>query len=83
MKGGYVCSSFQLINVIMIDSNQLNKFWMSCSSINQKGMHDYLDILELLTFICSAKTLLKNQIISFFLHPCLIYFFPNLSNVNF
>jgi hypothetical protein len=38
MKGGYVCLSFQRINVIMNDSNQLNKFWMSCSSINQKGM---------------------------------------------
>jgi hypothetical protein len=38
MKGGYVCLSFQPINVIMNDSNQLNKFWTSYSSINQKGM---------------------------------------------
>jgi hypothetical protein len=34
MKGGYVCLNFQLINVIINDSNQMNKFWMSCSSIN-------------------------------------------------
>jgi hypothetical protein len=26
MKGGYVCLGFQLINVIMNDSNPLNKF---------------------------------------------------------
>jgi len=38
MKRGYVCLGFQPINVIMNDLNQLNKFWMSCSSINQKGM---------------------------------------------
>jgi hypothetical protein len=41
MKGGYVCLRFQLISVIMNDSNQLNKFWMSYSSINQKGMQAY------------------------------------------
>jgi hypothetical protein len=23
----------------MNDLNQLNKFWMSCSNINEKGMH--------------------------------------------
>jgi len=34
MKGGYVCLSFQPIDVKKIDSNQLNKFWMSYSSIN-------------------------------------------------
>ncbi len=51
---------------IMIDSNQLNKIWMFCSSINQKGMHDYLNIPEWHTFIWSAKTRLKNQIMSFF-----------------
>jgi hypothetical protein len=44
MKGGYVCLGFQPISVIMNDSNQLNKFWMSYSSINQKGMQYYLDI---------------------------------------
>jgi hypothetical protein len=44
MKGGNICLCFQLINVIMNDSNQLNKFWMSCSNINQKGMQDYFDI---------------------------------------
>jgi hypothetical protein len=38
MKGGYVCLNFQPINIVMNDSIQLNKFWMSCSSINQKGM---------------------------------------------
>jgi hypothetical protein len=59
MKGGYVCLGFQSINVIMNDSNHLNKFWMISSSINQKGIHDYLDILELHTFIWSAKTLFK------------------------
>jgi hypothetical protein len=45
MKGGYVYLSFQPINVIMNDSNQLNKFWMSYSNINQKGMQDYLNNL--------------------------------------
>ncbi len=38
MKEGYVCWGFQPINVIMDDSNQLNKILMSYSSINQKGM---------------------------------------------
>jgi hypothetical protein len=38
MKVGYLCLGFQPINVIMNDSNQLNKLWMFCSSINQKGM---------------------------------------------
>jgi len=52
MKGEYnVCLSFQPINVIMNDSNQLNKFWMSCSCINQKGMQDYFDISKWHTFI--------------------------------
>jgi hypothetical protein len=37
MKGGYVCLSFQPINVIMNYSNQLNNFWMFYSNINQKG----------------------------------------------
>jgi hypothetical protein len=46
MKEGYVCLGFQSINVIVNDSNQLNKIWMSCSSINQKGMQNYLNILE-------------------------------------
>jgi len=36
MEGGYVCLGFQSINVIMNDLNQLNKFWMSYSNINQK-----------------------------------------------
>jgi len=83
MKRGYECLGFQPISVIMIDSNQLNKFWMSCSSINQKGMHDYLNIPKWHIFICSAKMLLENQITSFFLHPHLLYFIPNLCNVNF
>jgi len=41
VKGGYVCLGFQLISAIINYSNQLNKIWMSCSSINKKGMHDY------------------------------------------
>jgi hypothetical protein len=61
MKGGYVCLGFQPINVIMNDSNKLNKIWMSCLNINQKGMHDYLDILEWHTFIWSVQTLLKTS----------------------
>jgi hypothetical protein len=38
MKGGYVSLSFQSINVIMNDSNQLKKNWMCYSSIIQKKM---------------------------------------------
>jgi hypothetical protein len=45
----------------MNDSNQFNKFWISCSSINQKGIQDYLDIPKWHTFIWSAKTLLKTS----------------------
>jgi len=78
MQGEYVCLSFQPINVIMNDSNQLNKFWMSYSSINPKKMQDYLYILEWHTFIWNAKTLLKIQIMSFFLHPHFLYFFPTV-----
>jgi hypothetical protein len=66
MKGGYLCLDFQPINVIMNHSNQLNKFWMLLSNINQKGMQEYLDILKWHTFIWNAKTRLKNQIMSFF-----------------
>jgi hypothetical protein len=51
MKGGYVCLGFQPMNVIMNNSNQLNMFWMFCSSINQKGMEDYFNILKWHTFI--------------------------------
>jgi len=36
MKWGFVCLGFQPTNVIMNNSNQLNKFWMSCSNINPK-----------------------------------------------
>jgi hypothetical protein len=36
MKGGYVCLGFQLISVIINDSNQFNQIWMSCLSINKK-----------------------------------------------
>jgi hypothetical protein len=61
MKAWYVCLGFQPINVIINDSNQLNKLWMFCSSINQKGMEDYFDILEWHTFNWSAKTLLKTS----------------------
>jgi hypothetical protein len=38
MKMGYVSLDFQLTSVIMNDSNQLNKFWISYSSVNKKGM---------------------------------------------
>jgi hypothetical protein len=82
MKRGYVCVNFQLINVIMNDSNQLNKFWMSCSNINKKGMQDYLNISEWHIFIWSAKTLLKTSNNVVFLHPHVLYFVPNLWNVN-
>jgi len=51
MKGGYVCLGFQPINVIMNDSNQLNKFWMPCLGINQKGMQGYFNIPKWHTFI--------------------------------
>jgi len=52
MKGGYnACLGFQPISVIMNDSNQLNKFWMSCSHINEKGMQDYFEIPKWHTFI--------------------------------
>jgi hypothetical protein len=82
MKRGYECLGFQPISVIMIDSNQLNFFLMSCSSINQKGMHDYLNIPKWHIFICSAKTLLKKSNNVLFSHPHLLYFIPNLWNVN-
>jgi hypothetical protein len=59
MKEGYVCLGFQPMNVIMNDSNQLIFFLMSYSSINQKGMQDYLDIPKWHTFTLSAKTPLK------------------------
>jgi hypothetical protein len=38
MKRGYVYLGFQPISVIVNDSNQLNKFWMFYSTINQKGL---------------------------------------------
>jgi len=59
MKGGYVCLGFQSINVIMSDSNQLNKFWMIFSSINQKRIHDYLDILKIAYFHSECENLIK------------------------
>jgi hypothetical protein len=43
MKGGYAGLGFQRINFIVNDSNQLNKFWISCSSINQKGTYVKLE----------------------------------------
>jgi hypothetical protein len=73
MKGGYVCLGFQPINVIMNDSNQLNKFWMSCSNINKKGMQDYLDIPKWHTYIQSAKTRLKISNNYFFAPMFLIF----------
>jgi hypothetical protein len=75
MKGGYVCLIFQQINVKKIDSNQLNKFWMSYSNINQKGMQDYFDIPKWHTFIWNANTLLKIQTMSFF--------YTNVSYISF
>jgi len=67
MKGGSACLKFQLISAIMNYSNQLNKFWMSNSSINQKGMQDYKMFPKWHTFIWSAKTLLEllNNLFSF------------------
>jgi hypothetical protein len=59
MKVGYVHLGSQPISVIMNDSNQLNTFLMSCSSINQKGMHDYMTFPKWHTLIWNAKTLLK------------------------
>jgi len=54
---------------------------MISSSINQKGIHDYLDILELHIFIWSAKTLLKtSNNVPFFPPTSPILFFPNLWN---
>ncbi len=73
MKGGYVCVCFQPINVIINDSNQLNIFWMSYSSIDQKRMQENFDIPEWHIFIWSAKTLLKFfKIMSFFAPTSLI-----------
>jgi hypothetical protein len=70
MKEGYVCLRFQSINVIMNDSNQLNKFWMVSSSINQKGTHDYLNIPKIAYFHLECQNLIKkNQIMSFFFAP--------------
>jgi hypothetical protein len=39
---------------------------MSCSSINKKGMQDYLDIPKCHIFIWNAKTLLKKLYNVFF-----------------
>jgi hypothetical protein len=78
MKGGCVYLSFQPINVIMNGWNQLNKFSMSCLSINQKGMQDNLNNPKWHTFNWSAKTLLETLNNVIFLHPHLLYFFPNL-----
>jgi hypothetical protein len=63
-KGRYVCLGFQLINVVMDVSNQLNKFWMSYSNINQ--MQDYKTFPKWHTLIWSVKTVFKHQIMSFF-----------------
>jgi len=78
MEEGYVYLNFQPINVIINDSNQLNNVWMFCSNINQKGMQDYLNIPKWHNLIWNAKTLLKCQIMFYFLHPCFLYFFSNL-----
>jgi hypothetical protein len=43
--------SFQPISVILNDSNQLNKFWMSYSNINQKGMQENKTFLKWHFFI--------------------------------
>jgi hypothetical protein len=48
---GHACLGFQLISVITNDSNQLNKIWMSCLSIEQKWMHDYKTFPQWHTFI--------------------------------
>ncbi len=74
MKGGYVCLNFQPINVIMNDLNQFHKFWMSYSSINQKGMQDYLNIPKWHTFIWSVETLLKTSNNVFIFAPTSLIF---------
>jgi hypothetical protein len=56
---------------------------MSHSSINQKGMLDFNTFPKWYTFIWNAKALLKNQIMSFFLHPHLLYFFPKPLEYDF
>jgi len=48
------------------DSNQLNKFWMFCSSITKNECMITKHFDKWHTFIWSAKTLLKNQVMSFF-----------------
>jgi len=48
------------------DSNQLNKFWTFCSSITKNECMITKHFDKWHTFIWSAKTLLKNQIMSFF-----------------
>jgi hypothetical protein len=74
---------FQPLSVIMHDSNQLNKFWMSFSNIKSIKMQEYKIILEWHSFFWSAKNVLKTSNNVFFLHPCLLCFFPNLWNVIF
>jgi hypothetical protein len=60
MEGRYVCFGFQSMNVITNDSNQLIFFWMSYSSINQKGMQDYMAFLEWQYFKLECQNLVKN-----------------------
>ncbi len=71
------------LSVIMNDSNQLNKIWMSCSSTNQKGMQDYMTFLEGHTFIWSAKTLLKTSNNVLFFAPMFLVLVSKPSECNF
>jgi hypothetical protein len=80
MKGGYVCLGFQPISVIMNDSNQWNKFWMSRWSINRKGLHDYFDILKWHILIWNAKYLLKTSNNVLFFAPIFPILLSNLWN---
>jgi hypothetical protein len=40
-----------------------NKFWMIFSSINQKGIHDYLNILKIAYFHSECENLIKKNLI--------------------
>jgi hypothetical protein len=76
IKRGYLCLSFQLINVLMNDSNQLNKFWMFCPSITKKEC-------------MITKHFHKNDILSFEMpnpywkHKIMSYFGTHISYTSF
>jgi len=59
MKGGYVFQGFQPISVIMNDSNQLNKVWMSYSSI-KKNVGLIFKHSRMTYFHLECQNLIKN-----------------------